>query len=186
MIMQLETMEAWEVVSSLKGFEDYRFRKVPVARYDENSYNVAFQLCMENKCGKYNTNWGCNPAAKRDVPDFLSKQDYVILVSRTFQVDPKDKELIEEISDDLHRTFRRIIQELRSNNVDCDGFLDGPCGYCGVCAYPEPCRYPDMCIPSISTLGLNLKDWFTSFGEEFSFKEDEITLYGFVFVHTRA
>ena len=178
-------MEAWEIVSSLRGFEDYNFKKVPVPRYDEDSYNLAFSLCMENKCGKYNTNWGCNPAAKRDVPDYLSKQNYVIIASRTFQVDFKDKELMDNISDDAQRTFRRIVLELRSNNIDCDGFLDGPCTYCGVCAYPEPCRYPDMKIVSISTLGLNLKEWFKSFDEEFSFKEGEVTLYGFIFVRTR-
>jgi len=176
------TMDAWENVISLRGFEDYSFKKVPVPEYDDESYQLAFQRCKENKCGTFDTNWGCNPGAKRDVPAFLSEQDYVLMMSRTFEVDYKDQELMKSITFDMQRTFRKLVLELRDNNIDCIGFLDGPCLYCGECAYPDPCRFPDMKIESVSTLGLNLKGWFDSFGESFEFVPGKVTLYGFVFV----
>ncbi|MBE6528890.1 MAG: hypothetical protein E7Z64_07035 [Thermoplasmata archaeon] len=175
-------MEAWQNIASLQSYEDFTFRKAPVPEYDEESYRIAFQCCKENKCGTYDTNWGCNPGAKRDVPAFLSEQDYVIVVSRTYEVDYKDRELMKSITEDIQRTFRRMIIELRNNNLDCIGFLDGPCLYCGECAYPDPCRFPEMKIESISTLGLNLRKWFESFGESFGFEEGKVTLYGFIFV----
>ncbi len=179
-------MESWETVASLQYFADYNIRKVSVPEYDEDSYQMSFQACKENKCGSYDTNWGCNPGAKIDVPAFLSEQDYVIMVSRTFEVDYKDREMMSAINDDVHKTFRKLIIELRDNNVDCTGFLDGPCLYCGECAYPEPCRFPDMKIASISTLGLDLTKWFASFGESFKFEEGKVTLYGFIFVRASA
>lgn len=179
-------METWESVSLLREFEAYKFKKVHVPEYDENAYQIAFRKCKENKCGTYDTNWGCNPGAKRDVKEFLAQQDFVIIVARTFEADYKDNELLDNITMDMQRTFRKFVIELRDNNVDCTGFLDGPCRYCGVCAYPEPCRFPDMMIQSVSTLGLNLSKWFEEFGEPFEFQEGKFTLYGMVFVHAGA
>ncbi len=177
-------METWQAVASMRDFSDYTFRRAPVPEYDEEIYNLAFSRCKDNKCGHYDTNWGCNPGAKRDVPAFLSEQDYVVIVSRTFEVDYKDKSIMEPINEDIHKTFRMIVREFRDNGLDCIGFLDGPCLYCGQCAYPDPCRFPEMKLESVSTLGLNLKKWFESFGEKFEFKENEVTLYGFVFIRS--
>ena len=175
-------MEVWQTIATLRGFEDYTVIKAPVPEYDEDSYQLAFGYCKENKCGCYDTNWGCNPAAKMDVPAFYSNKDYVLVVKRTFNVDVQNKVLMETVMDDMQRTLRRMITELRDNGISCTGFLDGPCKYCGECAYPEPCRFPDMKVASVSTLGINLKEYFAKFGEELGYTEDSVTLYGFIFV----
>jgi predicted metal-binding protein len=175
-------MEAWKSVSMLKEFEDYRFIKAPVPTYKQANYDLAFEKCKENKCGSYNTNWGCNPGAKMDVAKFYEGMDYVVIMCRRFEVDYHDSELFHEVTEDMQRSVRRFVLKLRDNGVGCHGFMDGPCLYCGKCAYPEPCRFPDMLLPSVSTLGIGLKEYFESFGESFSFEEGVITLYGFVFI----
>lgn len=179
-------METWETVASLKDFENYRIFKAPVPVYKQENYDYSFSKCKENKCGSFNTNWGCNPGAKRDVPAFYSEMDYVVIISRVFEIDYHDTELLHEVTEDMQRGIRRFVMKLRDNGEECQGFMDGPCLYCGKCAYPEPCRFPDMLMPSVSTLGIGLKEYFESFGESFSFQEGRITLYGFVFVRKRA
>jgi hypothetical protein len=43
-----------------------------------------------------------------------------------------------------------------------------------------------MLTPSLSTLGIGLSDYFKALGEDFSFREGIVTLYGFVFVKKTA
>jgi len=179
-------MEAWENIATMREFEDYKIRKGPVPEYDEDSYNLAFSRCKENKCGTYDTNWGCNPGAKRDVAAFYETVEHAIIMSREFEADYHDKELLASITESMQRGVRKMILELRNNGIDCEGFLDGPCLYCGKCAYPDPCRFPEMKTPSVSTLGIDLKKYFEGIGETFSFQEGRITLYGFIFVKRRA
>jgi predicted metal-binding protein len=176
-------MEAWQSVASLKEFEEYTIVKAPVPDYEEDAYNLAFQKCKENKCGCFNTNWGCNPAAKMDVATYYQDIDYVLVVYREFDVDRNDQEILRTISEGMQRNIRRMVLQLRDNGLDCDGYLDGPCRYCGECAYPQPCRFPDMMIPSVSTLGINLKEYFAGIGKHYSLQESTVTLYGFIFVH---
>ena len=179
-------MEVWQSIASLREFEDYIVVKAPVPEYNEDSYQLAYGYCKENKCGSFDTNWGCNPGAKRDVPEFYSTIDYVLIIRRTFDVSVDDKEMIETITDDMQRTVRKMIKDLDDNGLSCEGFLDGPCKYCGKCAYPEPCRFPEMKVASVSTLGIDLKNYFASVGIDFEFKKDSITLYGLVFIKKSA
>jgi predicted metal-binding protein len=176
-------MEAWKAVASMPEFEGYTIVKAPVPEYHEESYQLSLKCCMDNKCGHYDTNWGCNPGAKMDVQRYYEDKDYVIIMYREFPIeDKKDEEAIKTISDDIHRRVRKMVLELRDNGVQCDGFVDGPCDYCGVCAYPEPCRFPEMKIPSVSTLGIGLRRYFDSIGISFAFEDGKVTLYGFIFV----
>ena len=179
-------MEPWEAIASKKEYEDLTIKKVPVPVYNADNYATGFQKCKENLCGHYNTNWGCNPGGMRNVEEYYKGIDYVILIHRTFEADWKDKELMVSISNDMQRTVRRMVIELRDNGVECDGYMDGPCTYCGECAYPDPCRFPDMIIPSVSVLGIGLEDYFKSFGESFKFEQGKVTLYGFIFVKKSA
>ena len=176
-------MDVWQSVASLREYEELTIAKAPVPDYDEDSYQLAFQRCKENKCGTFNTNWGCNPGAKMDVATYYQDIDYVIIMYRKFDMDFRDRELLETVSYDMQRKVRKMTLDLRNNGLDCDGYMDGPCKYCGECAYPEPCRFPEMKVPSISTLGIDLGGYFKSIGIDFGFKEGSVTLYGFVFVH---
>ncbi|MBR4181277.1 MAG: hypothetical protein IKQ57_03975 [Candidatus Methanomethylophilaceae archaeon] len=41
-----------------------------------------------------------------------------------------------------------------------------------------------MLVPSISVLGLNLKEYMASNGEEFRFEDGVVTLYGFIMMRS--
>lgn len=179
-------MEPWKAIASMKEFDSYTIVRAPTPEYDEDSYNLAFQRCEENKCGCFGTNWGCNPGARKDVASYYRDIDYVIVLYRSFELDFRDKEMFKTISDDVHRSVRRMMLLLRDNGLECDGYVDGPCEYCGKCAYPEPCRFPEMIVPSVSTLGISLKTYFDSIDVPFSFEDDRVTLYGFIFVKKSA
>jgi len=81
---------------------------------------------------------------------------------------------------EVHTAVRATVLAMRRAGFECMGFADGECGYCGVCSYPEPCRFPDQLVPSISSTGTDMKNYFDSIGKEFAFSDDSITFYGIV------
>lgn len=172
-------MEKWEQAETIRGFDPVR---APVPEFDRGCYDLAMVKCRENKCGSYDTNWGCSPGARRDVPAFYAENDFVIVLSKVYELDWHDKEKLDAATKAMQDAVRAAVLELRGMGYGCTGFLDGPCTYCAECSYPEPCREPEMLLPSVSTLGIDLERYFASFGRSFSFAEGRITLYGFLFI----
>lgn len=175
-------MDNWETILSGREFEDYIIKKTPVPVFDRDDFGHFRQLCAENKCGMYDTNWGCPPAVDVDPEKLYAQTDYVVMIRRMFCLDVKDSEILDDITLEMQRIVRMAVMTLRSNGIDCLGFADGGCRYCGVCAMPDPCRFPDMFVPSLSALGLDLKKYFGGFGERFSFSDGCVTMYGLIFV----
>ncbi|MBR6911413.1 MAG: hypothetical protein IKN41_06110, partial [Candidatus Methanomethylophilaceae archaeon] len=106
-------MDTWESISALRDFEEYRFIKAPVPVYDQAAYDLAFQRCRENKCGTFDTNWGCNPGAKRDVAEYYKGIDYVVIMTRRFEIDYHDSELLASVTEDMQRGCRRFVLKMR-------------------------------------------------------------------------
>ena len=156
--------------------------KAPVPEFEQDSYDLAMKKCRENVCGTYDTNWGCSPGARRDVPRFYAENDFVLVITRAAVIDWHDKQALDGFMKEMQQRTREAMLELRGMGYGCSGFVDGPCTYCDKCTYPEPCRFPEMLLPSVSTLGIDLKKYFDSIGRDFSFEEGKVTLYGFLFV----
>ena len=175
-------MDSWKTILSGREFEDYVVKRVPVPAYNEESCIECLRLCRENLCGSYNTNWGCPPAIDIDPEELYDDSDYALLVRRTFCLDVKDREVVDATAQEMQKIVRMMVVALRSNGVECMGFADGGCRYCGVCAMPDPCRFPDMFVPSVSALGLDMKTYMEGIGETFSFSDDCLTMYGLIFV----
>lgn len=175
-------MEAWEAVLSVRAFEDYTVRKVRVPEFREDDRIVCLDRCRENLCGNYSTNWGCPPDIDIDPQALYKSSSCALLVNRTFCLDIKDEELLDATNLEMQKIIRMMVVELRSNNIDCLGFADGGCRYCGVCAYPEPCRFPEMLIPSVSSLGIDMKSYLNEQGIPFAFSDTCVTLYGLIFL----
>ncbi len=175
-------MDTWQTILSIRPFEDYTVVRCDVPEHDESSYVRCMDSCRCNKCGMYDTNWGCPPGFSEDPSGIFSEYSYALLVRRTFCLDVKDKSVVDATTVEMQRIVRMMVMELRSNNMDCRGFSDGGCKYCGTCAYPEPCRFPDMLIPSISALGIDMETYLKSIGLPFSFSDTCMTLYGLILV----
>ena len=173
-------MEPWQVVLSVKTYEDYTVRQVDLPVYNEIEYGSCIGKCRE--CEERGRTWACPPNMDIDPQSLYDSCKYALLVRRTFCLDVKNDELVDATSAEMQRIVRMMVTDLRSNKVDCMGFADGGCRYCGVCACPEPCRFPDMLIRSISSLGIDMKEYLSRFGIEFSFAEKCYTLYGLIFV----
>ena len=139
-------------------------------------------LCAENKCGHYDTNWGCPPGFNGDIGDYLGRFTRAFMIKKRFEVDIDDSEAIEAITRESQETVRNVMTAIRSKGIDCQGFSDGGCRYCGICAYPEPCRFPEALVPSISAVGIDMGDYAKANGEEFSFERNAVTLYGLLLV----
>ena len=173
-------MKPWkEVAASVlpEGFDimDWSF---PV--HDAEAFDRGRALCAENKCGSYGCSWGCPPGCDLTVEKVSKDYSRVGVVKKRYEVDFSDKAALDKLGDDLQTYVRNIVLALRKEGYKSMGFADGGCRYCGVCSYPEPCRYPEMLVPSISVLGLNLKEYMASNGEEFRFEDGVVTLYGFI------
>lgn len=175
-------METWQAALSDDTFEDYIVRRCDKPVFDETDRISCLERCKENRCGCYNTTWACPPAFSMDAKELYDKADYALLVQRTFCLDVKDKEVIDATSIEMQRIIRLMVTNLRQYNLECIGFADGACHYCGVCSYPEPCRYPDMLVPSISSLGLDMGKYLSNMGLPFSFHNECVTLYGLILV----
>lgn len=142
-------------------------------------------LCRENTCGSWGTNWGCPPGWDRKLDSLLGEYDTAVLLEKTFACAPTDAEGTRAAGEESHRTVREAACALRREGFACMGFSDGGCRYCGVCSYPEPCRFPDMLVPSISAIGLDLGRYLEGLGRRLEFRDDRVTLYGLLLVRAR-
>ena len=173
-------MRSWMDVAASVLPEGFDAREWSFPEHSEESLKRSRALCAENKCGSYGRSWGCPPGCDLTVAKASKEYSRMIVFKKRHVVDFSDKEALDSLGEDLQVQVRSLVLALRKEGYKCLGFADGGCRYCGVCSYPEPCRYPEMLVPSVSVLGLNLKEYAVSNGEDFRFEEGAVTLYGFV------
>ncbi len=173
-------MKPWKEVAASVLPDGIEIAEWGFPEHSEESFLRARSLCKENKCGSYGTSWGCPPGCDLSVGKISGRFSRVGVFKRRYVVDLGDKDAIERMGEETQTSVRNVVIALRKEGYDCMGFSDGGCRYCGVCAYPEPCRFPEMLVPSISVLGLDLKGYMASNGEELRFEKGSVTMYGFV------
>lgn len=154
--------------------------EVPLPEYSESDAIKVIDSCRRNLCGNYGTSWAC-PPGWTDRMDILGRRyDSAILMEKEFDVDVKNETELRKITDESHSVVRSAVRAMRAAGFECMGFTDGECGYCGVCSYPEPCRFPDQLVASISSTGIELKNYFDNIGKDFSFSDDHVIFYGMI------
>ncbi len=173
-------MSGWEQACRAAVPEGWEVTRVEPPEFDADAAIRCMTLCEKNDCGNYGTNWGCAPGWNDHMDVLGERFDSALLLERTIEGDPFDKELAEGFSRELRRSIRMILTAFRSEGTDCMGFAGGGCDYCGVCSYPEPCRFPEQLVPSVSALAVDLGRYLESFGKTIEFRNDRISLYGLV------
>lgn len=161
-------------------FSGYRIRETDLPPYEPDTVERCLGMCRENACGKYGTNWACPPGFDEHMDTLSQRYGRAVLVSRTLECDPRDRETVDRFNETVKADVRRMVSVLRSAGIDCRGFSDGGCGLCGKCAYPEPCVHPDEVLPSVSGLGVDMGAYLKSVGEDFGFRDDAVTFYGII------
>lgn len=160
--------------------EGWTATPVPVPAHDPEAAARFLALCESDECGCYGRSWACPPGWTDRMDVLGGRYSGAVLLERTFDVSPWDREALAGASESVHRGLRALVAALRSEGVPALGLTDGACGYCGVCSYPEPCRFPEQLTPSISAAGIDMGALLGSIGRKFEFRDDRVTLYSLV------
>ena len=175
-------MVSWTDALRDMDLDGFSVRETGLPAYDEDMVIRCQNLCRDNLCGKYGTNWACPPGFSEHMDSLSEQYDSALLLSRTFVCDPRDRDAVEECNSLMKATLRSVVEHLRSAGIGCRGFSDGGCDLCQTCAYPDPCRFPDRVMPSVSAIGIDMGAYLESVGERFEFRDDSVTFYFLVFI----
>ena len=170
-------MKNWRDAVPADVIDDFDMIEAHVPAYDREAVVRFRGLCEQNLCGDYGRTWACPPGHSTHMDELSRRYNAALILRRTFQIDPKDREALLSATEECKTATRRALASMRSSGIDCRGFSEGGCRYCGTCSYPEPCRYPEALLPSISALGIDLGEYLRSLGEELVFLDDSVTLY---------
>ena len=114
-------------------------------------------MCANDKCGAYGTNWTCPPICGTVEECEKKMQSYRqgILVQTvgklTRTIDTKGYSQTAQRHKELFLKFTDRIREVYPDAL-CLGA--GVCSRCAECAYPNPCRFPDKKIYAMEGFGL--------------------------------
>lgn len=119
------------------------------------------EMCVVNKCGKYNKNWTCPPACGSIEENIQTLRKFAkgILVQTTAVLeDDFDYDTMESCRkhhQEMFTSFGQILGE----RFSVLALGAGGCGLCEQCTYPDaPCRHPGKAMSSMEAYGLLVSD----------------------------
>ena len=119
-------------------------------------------MCKQNKCNQYNSNWSCPPGCGtlEEGRKKLSKYSYGVIVQTVGDVeDSFDLESMIEIEAKHKSNFQKFYEIIKKDYKNAMAFGTGCCTICSKCAYPhKSCRFPDKCIYSMEAYGMLVSD----------------------------
>ncbi len=168
------------------GFSHAGYAKIEEMEFLED----VRKMCEVNKCGKYNTTWSCPPACGtlEAVTDRVKKYDYAMILQATEDMeDAYDWEAIQRAQKRCGESLRKLVKELKNNNVDVLGMGAGGCDKCKGkelnCTYPNnPCRFPDELSFSMEACGLFVSRECEKAGMKYYYGPNTMTINATIFV----
>ena len=145
-------------------------------------------LCLENKCGHFNSHYMCPPhvGSIEDNAAALSRYQRAILLqySKPLDVENDTDGLIQSKIDfhqkvlELERHFRELTG--REPTTGIWGLIGGTCELCAECKAitGEPCPYPQRARPSLEALAIDVVALLDRFSLDSRFHADRITWTG--------
>lgn len=119
-------------------------------------------MCKENKCNKYNTNWSCPPGCSTLEEGRKKLENYskgVIIQTIGEVEDSFDFETMMEIEEKHKENFNNFYEIVKEEYANSMAFSSGCCTICTNCTYPDkPCRFPQKCICSMEAYGMLVSD----------------------------
>lgn len=136
-------------------------------------------MCVVDKCGRYNKSWTCPPACGTLEESREKAQQYswgIVLQTTAEMEDEFDGEAIEEASEKQRERFLNYCGRVREIEKDFLPMGSGSCGMCASCTYPDaPCRFPDMAFPSMEAYGLLVTDVCRSADTPYYYGKNTVT-----------
>ncbi|MDY0003119.1 MAG: DUF2284 domain-containing protein [Polyangia bacterium] len=140
-------------------------------------------LCAANLCGSWGRHPQCPPrvGTLAKARSFFAGADSGLLLQRSFQLDPRDKE--EER--DSRRAFAEALLALEGTLLAAGApnpyaLFAGPCALCGPCPALDgsPCLRPELARPSVEALGVDVMAMLDAVGWDGAFLPDRLTWTG--------
>jgi predicted metal-binding protein len=142
------------------------------------------ELCSENKCGNYRSNYMCPPhvGSLEEIKARLSefRRGLLLQYSKTLDV-RNDMEGVKETKIDFHNNILRLEEFLGSEGIQpVWGMIGGSCELCEPCRakFGEPCPYPDKARMSLESIAIDVLSFLDRFGLDNKFYPDKITWTG--------
>lgn len=141
-------------------------------------------LCFENKCGNYRSNYMCPPHVgsleeiKARLPEF--RRGVLLQYSKPLDV-RNDDEGVKRTKVEFHHKILRLEESLRNQGIErVWGMIGGSCELCDVCRakFGEPCPYPDKARMSLESISIDVLTLLDRFGLDNKFHPDRITWTG--------
>lgn len=137
-----------------------RAAKLEVSTIDLNP--EVRQMCADNKCQIYDTNWACPPGCGtlEECGTKVKNYKHGVIVQTTGELeDSFDFEGMEEIKNKHNASFDRLVEALFEKKADMLPLGDGCCSLCQKCTYPEDaCRFPEKAFSSMEAFGILVSD----------------------------
>ncbi len=143
------------------------------------------ELCEQNSCGKYGTNWMCPP----EVGSFQESKSKVLKLSQgvVFQTvyqleDSFDFDGMMKAGEVHEKIFRTILEYIQST-LGCPDVLAlnvGDCKACKKCTYPDgqKCRYPDKAVASVEAYCIDVNALVTNCQIPYNNGPDTVSFVG--------
>lgn len=119
------------------------------------------QLCKDNRCGKYNRNYGCPPFVGEPETVIAKAKEYEnALIMQTVNAleDSYDVEGMAEAGARHNAMSKAVAEAMKAEYPDSIVLTAGGCTKCERCAAMdgEPCRFPEVVTPSLSSYCINV------------------------------
>ena len=141
-------------------------------------------LCSENKCGNYRSNYMCPPhvGSLEEIKARLSefRRGLLLQYSKLLHV-RNDYEGVKRTKVEFHHKILRLEESLRNQGIEpVWGMIGGSCELCEPCRakFGEPCPYPDEARMSLESISIDVLALLDRFGLDNKFHPDRITWTG--------
>lgn len=120
------------------------------------------QMCQDNKCKLYDTNWACPPGCgsllECQKKIALYKKGIILQTTGTLE-DSFDLDGMVAVKEKHNKNFDGLVDELYNAQIKMLPLGDGCCRLCEECTYPdELCRFPERAFSSMEAFGILVSD----------------------------
>ena len=143
------------------------------------------KLCEDNRCGKYNRNYGCPPfvGAPEDVIARAKQYENALVMQTISQLeDSYDVEGMMEAGANHNRMTAEVDKKVREKVPGAITLAAGGCTICERCACldGEPCRFPEKVVPSLSSFCINVARTAGKCGMKYINGQDTVTYFSVI------